>query len=225
VHDIGWHYERARERVDELLRPLGAEDWEREVPACPGWRVRDVLAHLVGNTEDAAAGRLGGPPSEAQTWDQVDRHRGDAPLELLDLWAQVSPFVAAAVTEAGMWPAAIDAVTHEHDLRGALGRPGARDHPSILEMADRLAGSLQTPVPVRVLMAETAQEVDVDADPDADPARPDPLRLRASAFEVLRFRLGRRSRRQVEALDWSGDPAPVIDHLFIFGPAPVDIVE
>jgi len=31
--------------------------------------------------------------------------------------------------------------------------------------------------------------------------------------------------RTARALDWSGDPAPVLDHLAVFGPAPRDIIE
>jgi hypothetical protein len=27
------------------------------------------------------------------------------------------------------------------------------------------------------------------------------------------------------AMQWSGDPAAVLDHLYLFGPAPQDIVE
>jgi hypothetical protein len=42
---------------------------------------------------------------------------------------------------------------------------------------------------------------------------------------VLRLRLGRRTPAQVAALDWSRDPAPVLDHLFIFGPAERNLVE
>jgi hypothetical protein len=37
--------------------------------------------------------------------------------------------------------------------------------------------------------------------------------------------MGRRSGAQLAALDWSADPAPVIDHLAVFGPAAHDIVE
>lgn len=33
--------------ISDVLESLGAEDWEAESP-CPGWRVRDVVAHLVG---------------------------------------------------------------------------------------------------------------------------------------------------------------------------------
>jgi hypothetical protein len=37
--------------------------------------------------------------------------------------------------------------------------------------------------------------------------------------------MGRRSRGQLAALDWSGDPSPVLDHLVVFGPAMADIAE
>ncbi len=37
------------------------------VPACPRWSVRDVLAHLATVAEDAVAGRLSPPPSEDET--------------------------------------------------------------------------------------------------------------------------------------------------------------
>jgi uncharacterized protein (TIGR03083 family) len=212
MHEIGWHYERSRTRIDDLLRPADADAWDVPVLACPGWRVRDVVAHLLGNTEDAAAGRLDGPPTEVQTQDQIDRHRDDDPVTLLDAWAEVGPFVAAVVTQTDMWPAAIDVVSHEHDIRGALTQPGARDDASITELAE-LMRTFDTPRPVSVAF---------DAD---EPSDGDALRLRTTAFELVRLRMGRRSRRQVEALDWSDDPTDVLPHLFIFGPSPTDIVE
>jgi hypothetical protein len=49
--------------------------------------------------------------------------------------------------------------------------------------------------------------------------------LRSSYWEVLRWRLGRRSRAQLATMNWSRDPAPVLDHLFEFGPARADIAE
>lgn len=215
---IGWHYEGARARIDALLRPLDDEAWLRPVPACPGWRVRDVLAHLVGNTEDGAAGRLqGGPPSDELTAEQVARHRDDAPVELLDLWAVTGPFVAEAVTRSGMWPAAIDAVTHEHDLRAALGEPGDRDDPSLRELADLLAGDLAAAVPMVVVLEDR-----VHGQAAGDGSTPV---LTTSSFELVRLRLGRRTRGQALALDWTGDPEPVVDRLFVFGPAPEPIGE
>ena len=50
------------------------------------------------------------------------------------------------------------------------------------------------------------------------------IRLRTTRFEALRRRTGRRSA-QLAAMDWSGDPIPLLDHLYLFGPADTDIVE
>jgi hypothetical protein len=52
-----------------------------------------------------------------------------------------------------------------------------------------------------------------------------PLTLTTTRFEAFRWRMGRRSRDQLAVLGWSGDPAPVIDHLVVFGPAACDVVE
>jgi len=210
MRTIGWHYEEARQRIDALLRPLPDDRWLADVPACPGWRVRDVLAHLVGNTEDGAAGRITGIPTPELTDAQVARHRDDAPLDLLELWSLTGPFVAEAVTGADMWPAAIDAVTHEHDLRGALGDTGGRDTESIRTFASMFALDVAEQVPV-------VFELDGVALGTAE--NPDTPVLRTSSFEFFRARMGRRSRDQVLAFDWTGDPGPVLDHFFVFDPS------
>ncbi len=80
---VGDRYRSSRLRTEALLRDIDEAAWETPVPACPGWRVRDVLAHLVGVIEDAVAGRISGPPSPEQTAVEVDRHRADDPVELL----------------------------------------------------------------------------------------------------------------------------------------------
>ena len=51
------------------------------------------------------------------------------------------------------------------------------------------------------------------------------LELRTSPYEVLRFRMGRRSRRQMAAMAWSLDPEPLLDSLAVFGPSKLDIIE
>lgn len=220
MHDVGWHYERARGRIDDLVRPLPPDRWDVAVPACPGWRVRDVLAHLVGGPEDAAAGRLDGIPTDEQTAAQVERHRAETAIELLDTWRDMCPFVAHAITQDQMWPAAFDAVTHEHDLRGALGVPGARDDESVELFARMLGAAVDPPAPL--IFDIGTERIPSGA---TSPDDPDALTLSTSPFELLRLRLGRRSRRQVEAMAWSADPASVLPHLFVFGPSPLDIVE
>jgi hypothetical protein len=51
------------------------------------------------------------------------------------------------------------------------------------------------------------------------------LRLRATRFEALRWRTGRRSRTQMATMDRSDDPSAVLDHRYLFGPADRDVVE
>jgi len=213
----GHHYARARGRLVALLDDLPAADWERPVPACPGWRVRDVIAHLSGTIEDALAGRLTGPPGPDQTAAQVARHRDREPAALLRSWDEAAAPFEDVITQLGIWPAALDAVSHEHDIRGALGRPGARDDESVVMAAHLLVEHLDTPCALRVDLGD-----EVVASPPADGPE---LTLRTSAFELMRFRLGRRTRDQARALAWSADPDPVLDHLFVFGPAAAPLVE
>jgi uncharacterized protein (TIGR03083 family) len=219
ARSVGWHYREARLRIDSLLRPLADDLWERPTFACPGWRVRDVLAHLVGNTEDAAAGRLNGIPTEELTAAQVSRHRDDHPLDLLDQWAAAGPLIEEAISGPPRWPAAVDVLTHEHDIRSALGDRGARENESVSTVAAMLAVGLDSPVPLSIQL--DGHQID-DSPTDDSGAR---LTLRTTAFEFFRLRLGRRSLRQVRELDWSGDPEPVVEDLFIFGPASESIVE
>jgi hypothetical protein len=49
--------------------------------------------------------------------------------------------------------------------------------------------------------------------------------LRTTSWEAFRWRLGRRSRAQLAAMDWSADPSEFLDQLCIFGPATVDVIE
>ena len=215
--DVGEHYRRSRLRIIELLEAQGLSAWDRAVPACPGWDVHDVVAHLVGVIEDAMAGRLDGPPGEVLTAEEVSRHRGELPQRLLVQWMELAPFFEAVLTEQEIWPAMTDVLSHEHDIRGALGRPGAREVDSVVLAARRLIDGAD----VRGTL-----QVDLGTEIVRSPTSVGPVyELRTTPFEVLRFRLGRRTRAQVLALDWSPDPAAIVDGLFVFGPAATALVE
>src|SRR4051812_3612392 len=108
-------------RLSALLLGLPDECGRFVVPACPGWDVHAVVAHLVGIVDDALGGRLSGPPSPEQTGEQVQRNRHTNLATLVAHWgAVVGPF-EDVVSAASIWPAAIDIVSHELDIRGALG--------------------------------------------------------------------------------------------------------
>ena len=210
-------YEKTQVRVVSLVVELDDQQVVAPVPACPGWRVRDVVAHLTAVGEDVLEGRLTGPPSDEQTAAQVARF-ADRPLsEVLSRWRELTPQFGEAIDAFGVWPAVLDVATHEHDIRGAVGAPGARDVDVVRLGADRLLTWMRPPVPLRVEVEDEAY----DLGPEGEAA----IVLRTGRFEALRWRMGRRSRAQLAGLDWSGDPAPVFDHLVVFGPSPADIAE
>jgi hypothetical protein len=138
---------------------------------------------------------------------------------VVETWGDLAPSFEELIGRAVVWPAVLDLATHEQDIRGALGRPGARDSEAVWVGAERLVTTMQSSVPMRVVCEDF--EARVGPEDVADPE----LLLRTTRFETLRWRLGRRSRSQVQRFDWSRDPAPVIDQLFIFGPSLTDIVE
>jgi uncharacterized protein (TIGR03083 family) len=215
--DLARLYRDTRERLTSLVAGLDGEALATPVPACPGWQVQDVVAHLAAVVEDALAGRLTGPPSEEETAVQVARYKGRPVTRTLAGWTAGAPQFEEVISAFDIPPAVIDVASHEQDIRGALGRPGARDCLAVEQMAAWLLERLRTPVPVRV----TVEDAEFRVGPDGEPV----LGLRTTRFEAFRWRMGRRSRDQLAALDWSGDPAPVLDHLVVFGPARSNIAE
>jgi len=215
--EIATTYLDARRRIDELVRPLPADDLARPVAACPGWTVHGVVSHLVGTADWAAAGRLRGLPTDDDTAEQVAERVGVPTVELLDHWAEAAPGLAELGAAADIWPLAIDVVTHEHDMRHGLGRPGGQDVPAVGQLAQVLLDSWSPSRAVQVVTP--ARTVTCGSDGT------DPLTLRTTDFEVLRMRLGRRSRRQLAGLDWSDDPGDVLDEVAFFPLTEVDIDE
>ena len=213
--DLAGLYRDTRVRLTGLVAGLDGAALSSEVPACPGWAVKDVLAHLVAIPEDALAGRLTGVPDEDFTADQVARF-ADVPVpEMLDRWSAAAPRFEEIVQAFEIWPAVIDVASHEQDIRGAVGRPGARRCAAIRALAPLLASWLSLPITVKVV-TEYGEYLLGEGEP---------LTLSTTEFELFRWRMGRRSAAQLAAMDWSGDPAAVLDRLTIFGPAASDVVE
>jgi uncharacterized protein (TIGR03083 family) len=248
--DLPWLYRDTRERLTALVAGLDDAALATPVPACPGWLVADVVAHLAAVVEDALAGRLTGPPSEEQTAEQVARYKGRPMTRTLSGWTAGGPQFEEVIGAFNVPQAVIDVASHEQDIRGALGRPGARDTEAIRQMGGWLLERLRTPVPVRVTVEDAEFLVGPSGDgwaaagggraaaepsPGAGTEEPSPgagrgrgepaLGLTTTRYEAFRWRMGRRSRDQLAALDWSGDPAPVLDHLVVFGPARTEIIE
>ena len=208
--DAAAAYHVVCQRIDALVR--GRDDVaERTVPACPGWTVRYVVAHLAGVAEDIVAPNLAdkgtGPWADAQ----VDRLGERSIDELLDLWARslntVSAHLALA-SDAGVCQLVFDTLTHEHDIRGALNEPGSRSSDLAYEAALSFVTTMgdqfirQARLTALQLRTPTIGSVQLG---DSRSARGH-VELDISDFEALRAFGGRRSITQLLALPWAGDP-------------------
>lgn len=215
--DLAALYRDTRERLSDLIAGLGAAQLSTMVPGCPLWAVRDVLAHLTAIPEDALAGRLTNPPPDEEfTADQVARFADVSVPEMLDRWSASAPQFEHVVQSFDVWPAVVDVASHEQDIRGALGLPGARDCAAIRQTTPQLASRLDLPMTVRIVTEH--REYSVGGGPPA-------LTLSTSEFEMFRWRMGRRSLTQLAAMDWSGDPSAILGKLTVFGPTASDIME
>lgn len=176
-----------RARVIDLLASIPDPDGDLPVPHCPNWTVRDVVAHLVGVVEDILAGRMEGVTTEAWTQAQVDRHRHHSLSDLTAAWTAtmtefdvVLPHIPSPVNAQFV----MDAVTHEHDLRHALGRAGGRDSAAVRVAVGWLLDMAESRVPGTGPMLRDSGLAD---------------------FDVLRVLTGRRSAAQINELGLDGE--------------------
>lgn len=157
------------------------------VPCTPAWTVRQLSAHLVGVPEDILAGRMEGVASDAWTQAQVERFGQLTLSELADLFEASAPKIDAIIHN---FPQPIisqfvmDAVTHEQDLRSALGVPGGRDSIAVNVGVGFFLNLLE------------------DSDPSLFNAL---LNTSVSRWNVLRSLTGRRTIEQMNSLGLDGE--------------------
>jgi hypothetical protein len=172
-------YKELRARVTEMMQSLTLEQAQAVVPHCPQWTVKDCLAHMIGVPEDVINGQMDGVASEAWTNRQVQRHAQDSVADLLAVWeinasvfAKILPNIPQPVISQFMF----DQTTHEHDIRRAVSKPGARDTLAVAVAEGFIRNSL-------------AQ--------NTDPAIAELANHKLTGFEYLRSLSGRRSRAQI----------------------------
>lgn len=212
--EVGAAYAGCKARICEIVSGIDGGGVMAEVPTCPDWSVHDVVAHLAGVVDDALAGRLDGVATDAWTAAQVDARRACSVADIVAEWHAQAPAFEALLDPLGDIgrQAVADIVTHEHDIRTALGRAGSRDSdavriglgfvaPALVDNAAALGVSL------RVRATEGSEFGDVDAD----------VVLQGGAFELLRAMTGRRSGEQLRAMAWEGDAEAVLP-AFRYGP-------
>lgn len=216
-------YRETRERITALLSDVDESQADLWVPSTPDWTIKDVAAHLAGLVSDWLNHNVENYGADEWTAKQVDDRRGRSLADVLDEWNATAPKFEAIMDEpeaAGVFVeipfiSVADIAIHEHDLRGALGRPGARDSMAVqIGMKTYITG-LRRRHAAAGLGALTVRESDGREWPvgTGDPV----ASVSAPRFDLFRAMAGRRSGAQVLTFDWSGDPEPYVD-LFLIGP-------
>ena len=223
--DLVGAYRDGRERVLELAEGIDDRDAARVVPACPQWTVKDVYAHMAGVPADILAGRLEGvatdPWTARQVAERADRSLKEVCAELAELGPALDE-VLVAFGDAIDRRLFVDQWSHEQDVRGALGRPGARDVPIVGWAAAAMISGHATGwserglPPVRVV-GSSGEWLLGEGDPT--------LTLTTTDFELARVLVGRRSRDEFLRMGWDGDASAVVDHLHAFPFADSDLGE
>jgi hypothetical protein len=105
-------------------------------------------------------------------------------------------------------------ITHEQDLRGALGAEQTPDPLAVRFVTDGFGARVG-----RVVERAGLAPLEI-RDPSCGwrVGEPGGVCAQASEFEWFRALTGRRSGRQVSAFDWTGDPTTYLDLLSPFGP-------
>lgn len=210
ISDAGAAYRLIFERVDALVRGR-AGIAGLPVPACPGWNVQQVVAHLAGVAQDIVALNLEAKGTSPWADAQVARLGAHSVDDLLDLWRDSLPDVRANLafaSDAGVCQLVFDTLTHEHDIRGALGEPGSRAGDLAFKAALGFVTSMgdqfirQAQLPALRLSTPTIGSVQL-GDPRTERGH---VALNVEDFEALRSFGGRRSIGQLLTLPWEGDP-------------------
>lgn len=217
--DYATTYREAQGRIRTLVNNQNAAT---PVPACPGWTVKDVVAHLAGVFDDIQRGNLENATSDEWTSAQVESQRERSLANIGADWhisVHTHPRVFIGEYVQNL---VADLLCHEFDIRGAIGNTEGRHLFEIRTATLYFLNGLdhyfrEDGVPaLRIQVEDKAFTIG-----EGEPAGTVTL----SWFELFRTVSGRRSRAQVKALAWDGDPDIWLDHLFILGPAETDIVE
>lgn len=204
-------YRQSQGRILTLVNNTNADS---PVPACPGWTVRDTVAHLLGTLTDISAGRIEESAQDDWSAGHIERSRGRSISDLNAEW-HVKANTTPGVFERYGALLVADLVTHEFDIKQAIGNTQGRDLQVVRTVALFYLNALdqawrEDGLPaLRILTEDKALDIG-GKEPDTS--------VEMSWWEIGRVVSGRRSIDQVRALTWSDDPTPWLDELFVFGP-------
>jgi uncharacterized protein (TIGR03083 family) len=235
--DLAGAYHDARVAMTDLVHNASADALSSTVPACPDWRIQDLIAHVTSIATELSEGRFPPDLNTADFWNeemarirdqfvdsQLEARRDRTLDQLLAEWEEGAAKLEAILRgERPMppnappladWVVVTDIGMHLQDLRGALGLPG---DPEVLATGLALRSyvegmrfrSMQTGDPAFRIRAGSREWVIGSGDPVAT--------LTGDPLELARAASGRRSPDQIRAYDWDGDPEPFIDFFYPYG--------
>ena len=216
MDEFGSAWLASRDRMMTVVSAASGSELDAMSTLCPEWRNRDILAHVVGVSQDIATGNF---PTDLDAWaaEQVRRNYDVPVSELLDEWPTLG-FENAVSREFAI--ALYDQVTHECDLFHGLGQPAQVDRETLRLLGEFTVGRFG------VGRNDLTVSLHLDGDVVTRGSGEREITLHANYFEWFRASTGRRSRTQIDAMDWRGDLA-AIDFLFtgLFHPSQTDVEE
>lgn len=233
--DLADVYRDTRGEICELVRSLPEDELDKEIPATPGWSIRDAVAHLTGdavcviegdfpNEYFAAFGEDEVIPSLNDWTAKQVSVRADRPLEeVIVEWDGAGGALESMMRGDTPYPDGLPMFTdrilitdigvHQQDIFGALGIERARDStPVKLGTSGYIAtmGFRLSSVGIPPLALDYGK---VAIAGQGEPA----ATVCATRFEFFRALSGRRNRDQICAYDWTGDPEPYLHYFYPYG--------
>jgi len=205
-------YSSLQDRVTTHLNVFSSEQAAVQVAACPGWSVKDVMAHVSGLVAETLANVPLPRGSVEGTARQVSNRAEWSLSDVLSEWGSNAPAFADYADENPAYAAALasDLTVHFFDIADAVDVPVETDTETTRHVAARYAGTLQGRV-AETLDVGLTVALDGDVLDAPNPNASEQLKLATTSYDFLRSVTSRRSRSQVEALDWSGDPSLILD--------------
>ena len=223
--DCGALYETIRADFVAMLRTLPVERLERGVGATPEWRVRDVVAHLAGLTEDLNRAYFGEGDPDGMTRAQVDRFRDSSLEEIIQAWDREAPAFEGGLQLFGYQVGnhfVGDLFIHVTDVRSALGLAVDRDSVAMWTTLDWYLDALDASLRDR---GEGAFDVITAPEQRVVGTGTVVATVTAPAFEIARACAGRRSAGQIAAFAWTGDASRFLPLISQYSTPTADLVD
>jgi uncharacterized protein (TIGR03083 family) len=214
ARDVTATHDRYLSAVSDLVTTLQSVPHTRldtAVPACPGWTVADAVRHLCGMAVDLAAGRTDGAGSPEWTARQVAERRSTPLVELLPELVEAAQRVPIDATEGSGPNLYWDLVIHTADMHEALALPMVATstwHPVLDAVVTWRSAHYRAQGQLVALTGSGCATLGSGGPP---------VTVAVDDYELFRALSSRRSRSQMEAWPWTGDPAPHLTAVPMFG--------